>query len=117
MPARQEFLIRHQAAVELLWCIAVVMKMHFNLAEPLPTELCQSVEVFRVVLLERIEKGMTWGPTVSVPEFSEQAGIVVEPTANAFSSQCCCSAPVSGLKMVGNAEDQVNWIAGMRTPT
>ena len=56
MPACQEFLVGHQAGAELFRGIVVVMKMHFNFTEALPTEFGQSVEVLGVVLFQRVEE-------------------------------------------------------------
>ena len=86
---REKFLIGYQAGAELFRGIALVMKMHFNFTEPSPTKLRQGVEVFRVILLKRVEEGVTWGPTVAVPEISEQGRIVPDPSFNTFSRLRC----------------------------
>src|SRR5208337_888681 len=91
------------------------MKMHFNFAEPLPAKLCQSVEVFRVVLLKGVEEGVTWGPTVAVAEFCEQAGIVPDPSLNAFSGLRWRSSPAAGFEVIGDAQENVDWSTRPRT--
>src|SRR5208337_4184804 len=91
------------------------MKMHFNFAELLPAKLCQSVEVFRVVLLKGVEEGVTWGPTVAVSEPSEQAGIVPHPSFNTFSGLRWRSSPAAGLEVIGDAQENMDGSTRPRT--
>jgi len=89
------------------------MKMHFNFTKPVPAKLRQSVEMLRVVLLKRIEKGVTWRSTVAVPETSEQARIVPDPAIDTFSSLLWRSSPAAGFEMIGDAQEKVD---GSTTP-
>ena len=61
------------------------MEMHFDLAKPSTAEFGQCVEVFGLVLLERIEECMTWWMPVAIAKLSEQVWIDVNPILNPFS--------------------------------
>ena len=97
MPARQKFLIGDQSCAELFRGIALVMKMHFNFAEPLPAKLCQGVEV-QGRTAQAGRRRCDVGAARRYPGILEQAGIVLDPLFNAFSGLLGEAPPRPGSK-------------------
>jgi len=88
--------------------VAVVVQVHLDVGQPAARELGQHVDALRVVLLLRVEKGVTRRAAAVVANPIHGARIVVQPAPHARQRHVARGVEPKRFEMVGDAHEHVH---------
>ena len=83
------------------------MEVNLYLGQARPAETRQRVDFGFVVHFDRIEKSLTWWVSIAVAKLPAEDGIFLNPPSDTFLSLGGGRFSISGLKMIGNAQDHM----------
>jgi hypothetical protein len=97
-----------QRAPQVRGCIPVVVQVDLDFAEASRAELGELVEMFRPVLVGRIEEGVLRWPPVGVGEFRGERRKVPNPPVYPSPFRVEPGITVRGFEMIGDAQEDVH---------
>jgi hypothetical protein len=112
MPLVQALLVAEEPLAQSCGGVVVVVQVNLDLSEPGTTESSQSIEMFRLVLLEWIEESVLRRPAIAIGETAKKTRILACPAIDPCLRLVRRDVASLRFEVVGEAEEQMNLTTG-----